>query len=309
MVNIKQEALQEQGRKAPKQQKHSAPKQETAVAPNQQEHSAPKQDTAVAIKQEPVTPAQTHKLARPTPSTTSPEASSKEAGGHGPPQRCSSWVDWESSASAEYGRGGWGYWYGSGNGESQGWRSSYGSGHGENQGWGTSYDSAHGENPGWGTSYDSGHGENQGWCNSYSKDAGWWPSHQWGNWRQRSNYYNYDPQQPATWKATLCRPGTSDLFDCGTPCKPSSGAEQLQKQAPAAEAAAAAQEPQIEGGGEEAEKLRLEAKKHHAKYMRFYRSLESQGLRGMRLLLCDCTCLFLNRSKGSSRDQPAGGEH
>ena len=89
----------------------------------------------------------------------------------------------------------------------------------------------------------------------------------------------------------------------------SSGAEQLQKQAPAAEAAAAAQEPQIEGGGEEAEKLRLEAKKHHAKYMRFYRSLESQGLRGMRLLLCDCTCLFLNRSKGSSRDQPAGGEH
>ena len=120
MVNIKQEALQEQGRKAPKQQKHSAPKQETAVAPNQQEHSAPKQDTAVAIKQEPVTPAQTHKLASPTPSTTTPEASCKEAGGHGPPQRCSSWVHWESSASAEYGRGGWGYWYGSGNGESQG---------------------------------------------------------------------------------------------------------------------------------------------------------------------------------------------
>ena len=261
MVNIKQEALQEQGRKAPKQQKHSAPKQETAVAPNQQEHSAPKQDTAVAIKQEPVTPAQTHKLARPTPSTTSPEASSKEAGGLGVKCFCRVWSWWLGLL----------VWL---------------------REWGESRSAQQLRLRAWGESR-LGH---------QLRLSAWGESRLRHQLRLRAWGESRLVQQ-------LLQHGASDLFDCGTPCKPSSGAEQLQKQAPAAEAAAAAQEPQIEGGGEEAEKLRLEAKKHHAKYMRFYRSLESQGLRGMRLLLCDCTCLFLNRSKGSSRDQPAGGEH
>ena len=246
----------------------------------------------MAIKREPATTPVKVSSVVSSPAQSTETSSTQHAS---PKQESSSWEDWGSNDSSDYGRGGWGYWYGSQHANKQDWgNSSYGSWHGENQTWDSSYDSRHGGNQSWDSSYDSRHGKHQTWGSSYHD--GWWCASgnggdQWCNWSwaNKSNY-NYDPQQTAGWQATLCRPGTSDLFDCGTPCKPGHQAQQPQQQVVAAAAPQPAKEPQeeVEEKGAEADeaeqKRQLEVKKHHAKYMRFYRSLESQELRCMRFL-------------------------
>ena len=113
--------------------------------------------------------------------------------------------------------------------------------------------------------------------------SNWDPSSGWGyNWSS-----GYQPQ----WASTLARPSTCDLFDYESLNTPAS----KQTSSPAASAAADKtnenqekakdegkicdeQKKQQDAAAAEQEQQRLLQKAHHAKYMRFYRSLEGPSL-------------------------------
>ena len=161
--------------------------------------------------------------------------------------------DWETAAAQDYGRGSWGYWYGSGSG------------------WGSNWDS-------WG-GYPSWH---QAWDGSWNRASDW--EHQ-GGWQSKDSY-----SKQTSWGNTLMRPSTCDLFDCATPQIPrtcaapdSSSAKKKgeKKQENGVASAATAPGKKDEAAGADTKDVERQAelqKEHHAKYMRFYRSFGSTAL-------------------------------
>ena len=135
------------------------------------------------------------------------------------------------------------------------------------------HDDYHDYGRGWGYWYGGGR---DGW--GYNRSQSQW----WDNDSQRSAYI-----RQASWGPTLLRPNTCDLFE--VPATPE--AKALKKNASQTGAASprgpspGSSDESDERDDEEEEKKKLartkskEQKKHHAKYMRFYRSLDSQSLK------------------------------
>ena len=199
----------------------------------------------LVIKQEPCTPES--KTERETPSNASKvemeeeaQDESKEHNAWGS-RRSSSWTscggDWDADgwAGSDYGRGQWGYWYGSMSGYNNSWNA---------------------------------------WEENYANGQDW----SWNKWNQNSwpdaerNAY----RRQSSWGETITRPGTCDLFDAPTP-KKASPATSTKKIAKGSQAGTpkASDDDVNKDASEAAKELQ---KKHHAKYMRFYRSLDSLQL-------------------------------
>ena len=152
--------------------------------------------------------------------------------------------EWDAGYGSEYGRGQWGYWYSSQNNPDQ---------------W---YGAAKDTGAGWDGSWK---GSSASWAQDSWSDKSW-ANKAWENgnsWRQTS------------WGNAIMRPGTCDLFDCVTPKKASPGTSPKK---PPTTTPQTPQEPKGQEGqaADEAKELQ---KKHHAKYMRFYRSLDSLVLK------------------------------
>ena len=237
--------------------------------------TAKHEQEAVVIKQEPCTPET--KNERGTPSEEA-KHESKEHNAWGS-KRSSTWTssegDWDADgwAGSDYGRGQWGYWYGSTSGYNDSW------------------------NP-WQQNYANG----QNW--SWNK----WNQHGWVD-SERDAYH-----KQTSWGATITRAGTCDLFDAPTPKKASPGTSvrKIAKGSPAG--TPKAEDDHNKDASEAAKELQ---KKHHAKYTRFYRSLDSLQL-NLRHVTCSgsglvgmvhCWLPTYTEVRSPRGDCAAGGKH